>query len=170
LYEDEKILCVLPNAGVVPGHIQIYSKKEEKYIEKVSPEDSVYLFSAASICASLLFEAMKVQGTNLIVKSGPSDDNPDGKLCIHILPRKQDDSLQGLLWQPVQPKYNLDGVMEKIKDKMWKVKYAPKKEEPKMPVPEKKIIKIQDTALLSPLSFVDSKDEIRKAIDAIRGK
>lgn len=163
LYEDDKILCVLPNSGVVPGYIQIYSKKEEKYIEKLSPEDSVHLFSAASIVASLLFEALKVQGTNLILKSGLTDDNPNGKLCMHILPRKLDDSLQGLLWQPKQPSYNLDGVMEKIKDKTWKVKYKEEKKEPqktekcmtlKMKIPEKE--------------KSSAHDEIRAAVEKIR--
>lgn len=164
LYEDDKILCVLPTAGIVPGHIQIYSKKEEKYIEKLSPEDSVHLFSAASVCASLLFEVLKAQGTNLIVKSGASDDNPDGKLCVHILPRKQDDSLQGLLWQPKQPNYNLDGMMEKIKDQMWKVKY---KEEKKVGGPGvmSSVVKLKDAGSSgSPTA----NDEIRKAIEKIR--
>ena len=147
LYEDDKILCVLPAQNIVPGHIQIYSKKEEKYLEKLSMEDSVHIFSAASVVASLLFEAMKVQGTNLILKSGISDDNPDGLLCIHILPRKQEDSLQSLLWQPKQPSYNLDSIVEKIKDKMWKVKYAPQKEEQKISVVEKKVLKIHDNTL-----------------------
>ena len=166
LYEDDTILCVLPHQNVVAGHIQIYSKKEEKYLEKLSMEDSVSFFLAASIIASLLFEAMKVPGTNLILKSGISDDNPDGLLCIHILPRKQDDSLQSLLWQPKQPSYNLDAVMEKIKDKMWKVKYKPEKEAPKM-----------EKGFLAPLKIkvsgkenksAPAHDEIRAAIERIK--
>lgn len=165
LYEDDKILCVLPQQSAVAGHIQIYSKKEEKFVEKLSPEESVYLFSAASVVASLLFEALKGQGTNIILKSGLTDDAPDGKLCLHILSRKQDDSLQGLLWQPKQPSYNLEEVMEKIKDKMWKVEYKEEKKETpkieknstplKMKVPEKEKIS-------------KAVDEIKMAIEKIR--
>ena len=164
LYEDEKLLCVLPNAGVVAGHIQIYSKKEEKYIEKLSPEDGVYLFSAASVVASWLFEALKMQGTNIILKSGVTEDNSEGKLSIHILPRKQDDTLQSLLWQPQQPKYNLDGVMEKIKDNMWKVKY---KDEKKVEKP----MAVASTPLKLKSTDSDSsrtQDEIKKAIERVK--
>jgi len=166
LYEDDQILCVLPHSGTVPGHIQLYSKKEEKYLEKLSAEDSVYFFMAASVVASLLFEALKAQGTNIILKSGVTDDNPDGKLCLHILPRKQDDSLQSLLWQPQQPKYNLDGVMEKIKDKMWKVKYREEKKE--VPKAEKNLstpLKIKIPEKEKP---IDAGDEIRAAIERIK--
>ncbi len=168
LYEDDKILCVLPQQSAVVGHIQIYSKKEEKYIEKLSAEESVHLFSAASAVASLLFEALKVQGTNVILKSGQTDDNSDGKLCVHILPRKQDDSLQSLLWQPKQPSYNLDGVMEKIKDKMWKVKYKEEKKE--VPKAEKSIgtapLKLK---MPEEKSSLKAKDEIKAAIEKIKG-
>lgn len=169
LYEDDKILCVLPQQSAVAGHIQLYSKKEEKYIGKLSAEESVHLFSAASTVASLLFEALKAQGTNIILKSGLTDDAPDGKLCVHILPRKQDDSLQGLLWQPKQPSYNLDGVMEKIKDKMWGVKY---KEERK----EKEALKVEKSVSAVPLKIkipeekksTNAHDEIKAAIENIK--
>ncbi len=43
---------------------------------------------------------------------------------MHIIPRKQGDHLQGLLWQPQQPKYDLGGVAAKVKDRMWNVKYV----------------------------------------------
>jgi len=131
LYQDEKVLITLPNQSVTAGHIEIYSKLEEKNFEKLSQEDSIYFFTAASTTASLLFQILQLHGTNLILKSGYSDDNKDGKLCIHIIPRMQNDSLQGLVWTPQQPKYTLDSIAEKIKDKTWNVKYQEKKIEPK---------------------------------------
>lgn len=131
LYQDEKVFITLPNQVVTAGHIEIYSKREEKNFEKLSQEDSIYLFTAASTTASLLFQILQLHGTNIILKSGYTDDNKDGKLCIHIIPRMQNDSLQGLVWTPHQPKYNLDSIAEKIKDKTWNIKYQEKKVEPK---------------------------------------
>ncbi|MBI4152197.1 HIT family protein [Candidatus Woesearchaeota archaeon] len=129
LYQDEKILCVLPQKSAVPGHIEVYSKMEEKDIAKLSQEGSTHLFFVASFAASALFDGLGAQGTNIILKSGFSDDNPEGKLCVHVLPRFPGDVLQGMLWQPKQPEYNLDDIAAKIKDKMWNVKYKAVKRE-----------------------------------------
>ncbi|MBS3169737.1 HIT family protein [Candidatus Woesearchaeota archaeon] len=138
LYQDEKVLCVLPQKSAVPGHIAVYSKKEEREITKLSSEDSAHLFFVASFAASALFDGLGAQGTNILLKSGFSDDNPEGKLCVHVLPRFQGDALQGILWQPKQPEYNLDDLAVKIKDKMWNVKYTESKTEAF--VEQKKII------------------------------
>ena len=148
IYEDEKVLCVVPEKGLTEGHIEIYSKNEEQNIENLSIEDSSHLFFTASFAATAVFEGLGAQGTNIIIKSGNSDDNSEGKLCLHVLPRMQDDHLQGLLWQPKQPKYNLDGIASKLKDKTWNIKYEEKKE----------IVTKPST----------SQDEIRKAIENIK--
>ena len=142
IYEDEKVLCVIPEKSLVEGHLEIYSKSEEKYIDNLSIEDSSHLFFTASLATTLVFEGLQLGqqgGTNIIVKSGDSDDNPGGKLCVHVLPRKQDDSFKSLAWEPKQPSYNLDDIQKKIKDKSWGIKYAEKSEE-SAPIQEKVIV------------------------------
>ncbi|MBI2662669.1 HIT domain-containing protein [Candidatus Woesearchaeota archaeon] len=131
LYQDEKIIILLPPLSLAAGHIEIYSKLEEKNFEKLSSEDSIYLFHAASSIASLLFQLLQLHGTNIILKSGYTDDNKEGKLSLHIIPRMQNDSLQSLIWTPQQPKYKIESIAEKIKDKTWNLKYHPKKKEQK---------------------------------------
>ncbi|MBI3290901.1 HIT family protein, partial [Candidatus Falkowbacteria bacterium] len=61
LYEDEQILCVLPNQASAKGQITIYSKSEERFIEKLSQQDSVHLFDAAFQASRAVFEAMRAQ-------------------------------------------------------------------------------------------------------------
>lgn len=129
LYQDEKVLCILPQKSAVPGHIEVYSKVEERDVSKLSSEDCIHLFVMASFAASALFDGLGAQGTNILLKSGFSDDNPTGRLCVHVLPRFQGDPLQGMLWQPKQPNYDLDNVLKKIKDNMWNVKYSEKERE-----------------------------------------
>ena len=132
LYEDERALCMLLKKGMVKGHIEIYSKEEKSEIGKLSIESSAHLFYVASFAATLVFEGLKVHATNIILKSGYADDNPEGKLCIHVLPRMQDDGLnKSLLWEPKQPSYDLDSVMKKIKDNTWNIKYLEEKKETK---------------------------------------
>jgi histidine triad (HIT) family protein len=163
IYEDEKILTIIPEKGVVSGHLEIYSKTEEKYIENLSQEDSSHLFFAASLASTAVFEGLGAQGTNIIVKSGDSDDNPGGKLCVHIFPRKQDDSLQSMMWQPKQPSYDLDSIAKKIKDKTWKIKHKEDKKPERKAIIEPEIIKIREMK-----SDNSSEDEIRKAIESMK--
>ena len=124
LYEDEKLVCVLPAKGSVAGQVDIYPKAEEKDIAKLSSEDSVHVFATASMIASLLFEGLKAQGTNILLRSGRTDDHPEGRLCISVFPRVPEDSLKGMIWEAKQPQYDLDGIASKIKDKTWNVSYA----------------------------------------------
>jgi diadenosine tetraphosphate (Ap4A) HIT family hydrolase len=157
VYEDEKVLCVLPENAIVDGHLEIYSKTEEKYLENLSIDDSAHLFFTASLATTLAFENLGLgqnSGTNIIVKSGESDDNPGGKLVVHILPRVENDTLKNLAWQPSQPKYNLDDVQKKLKDKTWTIKYSEEeapKQEPQT-IPE------------SPKTILSNEDEIKDAI------
>ncbi len=129
IYEDEKVIVIFPEKGVVAGHFEVYSKLEPRDITKLSPEDSSHFFFVASFVASALFDGLGAQGTNIILKSGFSDDNPGGRLCVHVLSRQQNDSLQSMLWEPKQPSYNLDEIAAKIKDKTWNVKYKEVKKE-----------------------------------------
>ena len=149
IYEDEKVVCVLPEKGTVAGHLEILSKLEDQDITKLSNEDSSHLFYVASFAATALFEGLKVHGTNIILKSG----QPDNKLAIHVLPRLPDDGLQKMLWEPKQPSYDLSSIASKIKDQMWKVSQKVKKVIAPMKTPE--VIKIGGS---------NHEDEIRKAI------
>lgn len=160
LYEDEKVVITLPANALVSGHIQIFSKTEERFMEKLSPDDAVYLFHAASFAATAVFEGLKAQGTNIIIKSGPSEDNPSGLLSAHVLPRRTNDELDGLLWKPKQPKYKLDTVQKRINEHTWRVGQTPVKK----PALQARIID----------SKKDEKDqkednEIARAIERIRG-
>ena len=165
IYEDEKVLCVIPKKGIAEGDIEIYSKQEEKYIEKLSIEDASHLFYTASFAATAVFEGLGAHATNIILKSGEAEDNAQGKLVINIIPRWQEDSLQSLLWEPKQPSYDLDSIAKKIKDKVWKVKYKEDKDHKKdniEPMVSPKVIKMGDGKKPS------GEDEIRKAIERIR--
>ncbi len=99
------------------GHFVVLPKKEEQ-LESLSKESSVELFSLCSLTATVIFEALKPEGTNIIIKSGLSSDNPSGKLRAHILPRHFNDSLKGIFWKPMKNKPNLNEIAEKLSDKL----------------------------------------------------
>jgi histidine triad (HIT) family protein len=165
IYEDEKVLCIVPKKSVVAGHIEIYSKVEELDVGKLSAEDSAHLFYAASFAATAIFEGLGAQATNIILKSGVSDDN--NKLCLHILPRMQGDDLQGIMWQPKQPEYDLDQIASKIKDKTWKVEHAGKKTVKKDVVVKPEVVRMS-VATKTENKPASAEDEIKNAIEGLK--
>ncbi|MFH1406353.1 MAG: HIT domain-containing protein [Nanoarchaeota archaeon] len=170
VYEDEKILCVIPNEAAAKGHLMIYSKVEEKYVEKLSQEDSAHLFFAASLASTALFEGLQAQGTNILLKSGECDDNTAGKLAVYIFPRWQDDGLS-LQLEGKQATYDLDKITKEIKDKTWMVKYGGgKKEKKKEEVAIPKVIKIEEKKEKKSEEKKDTSaiEEIREAIENYR--
>lgn len=172
IYEDEKALCLVSKNAVAPGHMEIYSKVEEKDLEKLSPEDTTHLFSVASFAASIVFDALGAQGTNIIVKSGIADDNPGGKLCLHVIPRKMEDKLQYFLWETKEPSYDLDKIQEKIKEKTWKLSLKKKEKTAAPVIPSPPVLTISDKAMTlsdtkKPKSS-NTHEEIKRAIESLR--
>ncbi len=159
LYDDEKLAVAL--APSRKACLEIFSKNEEKYIGKLPAEDAAHCFSVASSAASLLFQSLKAQGTNIIVKSGHTDDNPSGRLCWYVLARWQDDGLD-VVWKPKRPSYELASVAGKIKDKTWQIQHRiphpAQKKNDAMPA----AVRIRDTGLKHP------DEEIARAIELAR--
>ncbi|MBD3318891.1 HIT domain-containing protein [Candidatus Woesearchaeota archaeon] len=98
LYEDELVVIASPPEPQALGHLIVYSK-EANAIEDISSMGSSHLFYTASYGATAVFEGLKAQGSNIILKSGVSSDNPTGRLEVHILPRYENDGLD-LMWTP----------------------------------------------------------------------
>ncbi len=163
LYEDDKALCVLYNVPQATGHVAIYSKEELDF-EKLGGESSFQLFSLASFCSSILYEGLKAHGTNIILKAGKSDDNPDGKIAIHIIPRFDKDGFD-FIGAPMKKIPELKKTQSEIKDKMFIVEHSQKKAEKPIVInldEEKKIVycdKPKKAVQMPP------EDEIRKAMD-----
>jgi diadenosine tetraphosphate (Ap4A) HIT family hydrolase len=99
------------------------------------------------------------------LKSGRTDDNQEGKLVLHVIPRMQDDNLQGLMWQPKQPNYDLDGVAKKIKDKMWNVKFEEEEQKEK----KEEVNEVSEKNEPTLLRFKSGSNEIEEAIKRMQG-
>ena len=162
----ERVSCLIPEIGITENSIEIKSKIEEKDISRLSNEDAAKLFSIASISSMAVFEIAKAEGTNILLKSGISDDNSDGDLCVYILPRFQKDHLESMLWEPKQADYDLEQVASKIRDKTWKIGY--KKEVKKAQVIENKPVLLTSKVLNTNAERLTSQQEISSAITSIK--
>jgi len=103
IYEDGFCTVTFAEKPCAVGHLTVLPK-EAVFLEDLSHEQSDHLFTVASYCATLLFEGLKAQGTNIIAANGPGAymaNESEDRVIVHIIPRTAEDGL-GLLWQPKQ--------------------------------------------------------------------
>ena len=116
IYEDEKLVAVIPEKPITKGHIQIISKEHCDTLQDICDKDAEHLFYAASFAATSLFENMGAQGTNIIANTG-STIKKGGHFHINAIARNPEDGLN-FLWQPKQlPEPEMKDIQGKIKDK-----------------------------------------------------
>ncbi|MBU0472311.1 MAG: HIT family protein [Nanoarchaeota archaeon] len=111
IYEDDIAIAALPENAATKGHVVIIPKKEAKYLEDLSEEYSEHLFYIANYTATLLFELIGAQGTNIITTEGK-------ELYIEVIARKQDDGLD-FQWKPQSMSSpDLDSITKAISGKI----------------------------------------------------
>lgn len=94
LFENDKIIIMLAIEPSVNGHIQIFSKQHYTIMEQVPDEIIESMTSAANKISMILFETMKVHGTNIIINNGIPAGQKVPHFSIDILPRRTDDNLK----------------------------------------------------------------------------
>lgn len=125
IYEDECIAITIPEKQFCDGHIVLYSQEGD--IIDLTMESSIHLFYGASYAATAAFEGLGAQGSNIILKTGETIDNPSGVTKLHVIPRYENDGLD-LTPKPGKAK-DLDGIQSKLRDKMFLVEHACDEEE-----------------------------------------
>jgi histidine triad (HIT) family protein len=128
LYEDEKVVAVIPEKPATKGHIQIISKQHHENLQDIEDKDVEQMFYSASFSATALFENLQAQGTNIIANTGGALKK-GGHFHIHAIARNPDDGLN-FLWQPKKmPEEEMARVQGKIKDKCDMIGVAKKEKE-----------------------------------------
>jgi histidine triad (HIT) family protein len=94
LFENDKIIIMLAVEPSVNGHIQIFSKEHHTIMEQASDDEISNMISAANKISIVLFELLKVHGTNIIINNGVPSGQKIPHFCIDILPRRTDDNLK----------------------------------------------------------------------------
>jgi diadenosine tetraphosphate (Ap4A) HIT family hydrolase len=94
LFENEQIIIMLAVEPAVSGQIQIFSKEHHTIMEQVSDEEISLMISAANKISIILFELLKVHGTNIIINNGVPAGQKIPHFSIDILPRRTDDNLK----------------------------------------------------------------------------
>lgn len=98
LYENDKIIIMVAPETATSGHLQIYPKQHYQILEQVPVEMLAYMGNAANKISILLFELLKVHGTNVIINNGVPAGQTLSHFCINVIPRRTDDGLK-LDWE-----------------------------------------------------------------------
>jgi|FLOH01.1.fsa_nt_gi diadenosine tetraphosphate (Ap4A) HIT family hydrolase len=111
LYEDEIGRAFFPENAAAKGHIIVEPIKKIDSIENISEAELEHLFYLANYTATVLFETLGAQGTNIITEE-------ENGFKINIIARKQDDGLD-FQWEPKQlSQGDLESVTSSISGKM----------------------------------------------------
>jgi diadenosine tetraphosphate (Ap4A) HIT family hydrolase len=94
LFENDQIIVMLAVEPSVNGHIQIFSKNHHTIMEQATDDEISQMMAAANKISMILFEALKVHGTNIIINNGVPAGQKIPHFAIDILPRRNDDNLK----------------------------------------------------------------------------
>jgi histidine triad (HIT) family protein len=119
VYEDERTIAFMSPRPLTAGHIIIVPKDHYNTIDEISDEMTSHFFYVASFAATALFEGMGgggQVGTNIIVNDGKGSQNPFSHFSIHVILRRENDSI-GFKWEPKPAdQAKLDSVLGRLKD------------------------------------------------------
>ena len=145
IYEDDSILAVLDVNGANPGHCFVIPKNHYPILEQVPDDELANIFTVANKISSAIFEALKVQGTNIFVANGIPAGQTVAHFLVNVIPRKENDGIN-LQWKPKQlTEEEISTVELKLKEQIKSIGVGTieKTEKPK-PMPEKTETPITD--------------------------
>jgi len=114
IYDDGLILGFLDSNPYTKGHIVLIPKQHYTIMEQVPDEVIGNLFVVANKISAILFDVLKVNGTNVLINNGIDQEIPH--MSLNIIPRDEKDNLN-LSWEPKKAdEDDLDVVLHNLKN------------------------------------------------------
>jgi len=101
IFEDDKVVAMLELNPVAKGHIIVMPKEHYPIIEQVPDYIIDHLFRIVNKISIVLFEALKAQGTNILINNGIAAGQDTAHFSVNIIPRMQNDGIN-IQWNPKQ--------------------------------------------------------------------
>lgn len=114
IYEDDICIAILDINPANKGHMLLFPKTHAPLLVAVDDADVGHMFKVANMLAKAVFEALGVEGTNILVANGPVAGQTAPHVLINIIPRKQGDKVS-IGWQPEKVE---EAEMEEIANKI----------------------------------------------------
>jgi len=93
IYEDEDVIAFLNPKPATFGHSIVLPKKHLTIILQIPDEIIKKMFFVSQQIASIIFEAVGAEGTNIMISEGVAAGQKHAHSIIHIIPRKKNDGL-----------------------------------------------------------------------------
>ena len=110
LLEDDDIKVLLPEKASTAGELVIIPNKKYIILEEVPDNILKKIFQISNKLASVLFETLKCEGTNVLIQNGISAGQVTDIVSVRIIPRFGSDNVN-LNWEP-RTGADLNGVMD----------------------------------------------------------
>ena len=101
LFDNENCMAVLADKPTGDGHVQLFTKNHFTILEQVPDKLVGEMFTIANKLSTATFEALGMQGTNIIVTNGVAAGQKHAHCLVNIIPRSENDGLS-LDWTPKQ--------------------------------------------------------------------
>lgn len=109
--------------------------------DKLTEQQSVSLFSLATMVSGAIFQMAKAKGSNMILKIGKTMDHPEGTSQLHLIMRNEEDGLS-FQWKPSDPE-DLDEIKSKIKGETMLLEHHMKEEKKKLLEAKHRLVDVQ---------------------------
>ena len=111
IYEDEQVVAFLAERPATIGHIIVTPKKHCPIFESLGDELVEHISAVANKISIAVFEAIKCEGTNMIVHNGLEAGQEDPHFCVNVIARNGGDGLS-FEWTPKQTSDDELGTLE----------------------------------------------------------
>lgn len=138
IFENDKIKVLLSSEPAALGHLQLFCKEHYSILEEIPDDLLAYMSASANKLSMLLFQLLKVHGTNIIIQNGVPSGQTVPHFSMHIIPRRSEDGIK-LDWNLKQAAPEaLDSMQRIISEGMNKNTPAPAPVEAPKQIEEKK--------------------------------
>jgi diadenosine tetraphosphate (Ap4A) HIT family hydrolase len=100
-FEDDLCYVFFNLEPITTGQFKIFPKQAYNNFSTLPAHISTHLFTITNACSTILFEILKAQGTNILIKDGIDAQNNYDRICIETIARFENDKID-MLWQPKQ--------------------------------------------------------------------
>lgn len=94
IYEDESVIAILDVNPANPAHILIMPKEHYSIMPQIPDDEIGHIFIVTKTLSNLTLKALEVQGSNIIVANGVTAGQRAQHFMVHLIPRKENDSIK----------------------------------------------------------------------------
>ncbi len=114
IYEDDTCIAILDIAPRSKGHTLVISKEVYPTLKDAPSETVAHMMDIVRKMDMKMRDALKADGTNVIINNSPASGQEVPHLHIHVIPRYTDD---GISFFPPVTRYE-DGEADEIRGKL----------------------------------------------------